>query len=431
MASCTQIDHQIQSYLDGELLLSDRAILEQHLAECPDCVHALRQHQRSNASLFEVYAPVRLKRDLTEYVMSHLPEMQAIPVDVQRLNRRAKHPTPWRERLFRLMPLSAAALLLVLAGVINARWPDPVVPSNAIALVAAVEGSANRIAATSGTHSRARERVWVQPGDRIETGDSDRLALLAVGPSELRLAENTSVRVDSERAITIERGRVFLDVAHSQRLFKVITPMGEVTVFGTRFEVFAEPNRTTVMVQEGEVQLSHRENTRVFRILRPDQRAFVEHGLDEVPVETVDARFELAWADSIHPDSDVREFFAERVQPARETKQVAGEGGFFLETYGKPLKALHIKWAAVSPFVRYSDYEIFVYSPDNSAVFKAKIPGSTFSDPRMSELEIPNTGDLKTGHPTVFVKLVPVSGPETSRVEFREVNGRIGSGTEK
>jgi len=428
VASCTQIDHQIQSYLDGELLHSDRAILEQHLAECSDCVRMLRQHQRSNASLFEVYAPVRLSRDLTEYVLSHLPEMEPIAIDMQRLNRRAKHPTPWRERLFRLMPLAVAGLLLILAAFITARWPDPMVPADAIAVVAALDGGADRVAAGSGVRSRARERVWMQPGDSIETATNDRLSLLAVGPSEFRLAENTSVTVDSERAITIERGRVYLDVAHSQRLFKVFTPMGEVTVFGTRFEVFAEADRTTVVVAEGEVQLSHRENPRVFRIIRPDQRAFVEHGVAEVPVETVDAGFELAWVDSIQADADVQAFFAERVQPARETKQVAGEGGYFLETFGKPLKALHITWAKpTSPFVRYSDYEIFVYSPDNNAVFKAKVPGSTFSDLRMSELEIPNTGDVRNGHATVFVKLVPVGGPETTRVEFREVNGRIGS----
>lgn len=430
MASCTQIDHQIQSYLDGELLLSDRAILEQHLAECPDCVRVLRQHQRSNASLFEVYAPVRLKRDMTEYVLSHLPEMEPIAVDMQQLNRRAKHPTPWRERLFRLMPLAVAGLLLILAAFITARWPDPMVPADAIAVVAALDNAADRVAANSGVRSRARERVWVQPGDTIETPTSGKIALLAVGPSEFRLAEDTSVTINSDRGITINRGRVYLDVAHNQRLFKVMTPMGDVTVFGTRFEVFAEPNRTTVIVDEGQVQLNHRENPLVFRIIQPDQRAFVEHGLNEIPMEAVDASLEMAWANGIQADGGVREFFAERVQPARETKQVSGEGGYVLQTNGHPLKALHITWTAASPFVRYSDYQIFVYSPDNNAVFTATVPGSTFSDQRMSELEIPNTGDTRNGHPTVFVKLVPLGGPETSRVEFREVKGYyIGSGS--
>ncbi len=425
MASCAQIDHQIQSYLDGELLLSDRAILEQHLAECPDCVRVLRQHQWSNASLFEVYAPVRLNRDLTEYVLSHLPEMEPIAIDVQRLNRRAKHPTPWRERLFRLMPLAVAGLLLVLGAFITARWPEPAAPSDTVGMVAAVSGKANRIAEGTGLHSRVRERIWAQPGDRIITDPGSMLSLLTVGPSELRLAGDTSVKVDTDRGITIDRGRVYLDIAKSQRLFKVVTPIGNVTVFGTRFEVFVEPSRTTVTVAEGKVHLSHHEDASVFRMILANQRAFIATGRHDVPLEIVDAEAELAWANDIAADAATRDLFNQQVQPGYEMRQVPGEGGYFLQTHGRPLKSLHITWKNTSPLVRYSDYDILVYAPDSSAIFSTRLPGSTFGNPQMSEFEIPNTGNAQTGYPTVYVKLVPVDPITKRQVEFEEVNGNL------
>lgn len=425
MASCTQIDHQIQSYLDGELLLSDRAILEQHLAECPDCVRVLRQHQWSNASLFEVYAPVRLKRDLTEYVLSHLPEMEPLAVDVQQLNRRAKHPTPWRERLFRLMPLGVAALLLVLGAFITARWPEPAAPSDTIGMVAALAGKAERFAAGTGLSSRIRERIWIQPGDRIVTEPDGKLSLLTIGPSELRLAEDTSVKINSDRRITIDRGRVYLDIAKSQRLFKVVTPVGDVTVFGTRFEVFVEPSRTTVTVAEGKVHLSHHEDASVFRMIVANQRAFIAAGQRVVPLEVVDAEAELAWANEITANEVTRSVFEQQVQPGFEMRQVPGEGGYFLQTNGRPLKSLHVTWKNTSPFTRYSDYDILVYAPDSSAIFSTRLPGSIFNNLQMSEFEIPNTGNTETGYPTVYVKLVPVDPIMMRQVEFETVNGNL------
>jgi len=426
LASCTQIDQHLQSYLDGELPLSDRAILEHHVAECSPCANLLRQHQRSNASLFEALAPARLNRDLSEYIVSHLPEIEQLPVDVQSLNRRAKHPTPMRERLFRLVPIGVAALLLVLAGLIQQRWPEPAVPTDAIGVVAAAEGMVHRVAGDTRVRSRARERVWALPGDRFETEAGALASVLTIGPTEVKLAPETQITIDGERKITLDSGRIFLDVARSQGRFKVVTPMGEVTVFGTRFDVLVAPDRTTVIVEQGEVQLSHHDNPKLFRMLKPGQRAFVETGRDDIPVETVDVAIECAWANGIDVGGSVREYFAEKIQPARETHEISGEGGYFLQTDGKPLKALIVTWAETSPFVRYDDYDVYVYAPDNTAVFRTRIAGSTFSDPRVQEIEIPNTSNAVKGYPTVYVKLVPLGGLGRDHVDFASVSGRIG-----
>ena len=76
--------------------------------------------------------------------------------------------------------------------------------------------------------------------------------------------------------------------------------------------------------------------------------------------------------------------------------------------------------------MRYGDFDVFVYAPDNTAVFRGHIAGATFSDPRLHETEIPNTGDTHSGYSTVFVKLVPLGGPESGRADIQSVSGRIG-----
>ena len=44
-------------------------------------------------------------------------------------------------------------------------------------------------------------------------------------------------------------------------------------------------------------------------------------------------------------------------------------------------------------------------------------------DPRLQEVEIPNTGNPTKGYSMVFVKLVPVSGSDGGTVDFTSVSG--------
>jgi hypothetical protein len=417
-----------QAYLDDELAHADRVILEQHIAECAACSTLLRRHQRANALLFEGYSGARLGQDLTDYVLSHLPEMERPQVDVFRLNRRAKNADVSRERLFRLVPLAAAVLLVFLAAVINTRWPEDRIPVGAMGMIAFADGDVFRGDAGTGDERQTSVRSAAMPNDRIVTGPDSFASLLLVGPSEIRMDSDTRLRVESDRRVTLESGRIVLDVAKSQRWFKVFTPMGEVTVFGTRFEVFADTGRTIVTVEEGEVQLTHRDNPQLFRSIKANQRAYVEAGLESIPLDHADAHAQLAWADSIGAPNDMMEYFATHVQPGNEVTEVQAEVVYFLEAQNLTLQSVDLSWEETSPFVRYCDYEVFVSRSNGEPYFRAHIDGSVFQDPRIHTYAIPNTGTPKTGLDAVFVKLVPVMNPAAREVTFSSVSATLWKG---
>ena len=419
----------IQAYLDHELAHADRVILDQHVGECAACASLLRRHQRANAVLFEGYSSARLGQDLTDYVLSHLPEMERPQVDVFRLNRRAKNADVSREKVIRLVPLAAAVLLVFLAAIINTRWPEKRVPVGAMGMIAYADGDVFRSDVESGKDRQTSVRSAAMPNDRFVTGPDSFASLLLVGPSEVRMDSETRLRVESDRQVTLESGRIVLDVAKSQRWFKVYTPMGDVTVFGTRFEVLADSGRTIVTVEEGEVQLTHRDNPQLFRSIRANQRAYVEAGLDSIPLDYADAHTQLTWADAVAAPNDMVEYFAAHVQPENEVTEVQAEVVYFVEAQkNQPLQSVDLSWEETSPFVRYCDYEVFVSTSKGEPYFRAHIDGAVFQDPRIHTYEVPNTGTPKTGLDAVFVKLVPVMNPAAREVTFTSVSGTFRKG---
>ncbi|MEX2016357.1 MAG: zf-HC2 domain-containing protein, partial [Candidatus Hydrogenedentales bacterium] len=168
----------MQGYVDGELKAGEKVILEEHVADCAGCKHTLREHQSCAALLFEIYGEHKLQTDMTSSVMAHLPsrdEMDFPVVDVEGVNWRAKHPSRTRERLNRFIPIAAAALLLVLAGVIRNYWPSQPVPHETIGVVLQIDGSAERVEAEDDLRRTAAVELAAFSGDRFVTSSGSRL----------------------------------------------------------------------------------------------------------------------------------------------------------------------------------------------------------------------------------------------------------------
>jgi hypothetical protein len=273
-------------------------------------------------------------------------------------------------------------------------------------MVAYADGNVHRLL-ENGPGARAGEKAAAIGGDRFETAPGAHASVMLLGPSEIRMDSNTAVKVVSDRRIALERGRVYFDIAASRRWFKVVTPMGEITVFGTRFSVEANSGRTTVTVEQGEVQLTHRDNPRLFRSIKPNQKAYIEAGLEDIPISGTDAKAELQWAEAIAAPQPMRDYFMERVQPAYEVTEVAAEPVYMVSGNG-PLQSITVQWDNASPFVRYCDYEVFVSTSNNEPYFHAHIDGVDFSDPRRDEIDIEVITDAKASGRTFWVKLVPV-----------------------
>ena len=427
MAKCTQIANRLQAYVDSELHGSDRVILDQHITECSDCRAQLRSFRRNSAFLFETFSEVRLDRDLTQYVLDHLPEMEQSALEVAGLNFRAKHPTRRRERLVRLVPIAAAFLLLFLAAVLNKNWPAPMMASDSIGIVAYSHGEVSRIKENSIEKDDAVVRTLASAGDRFETGANSSLMLMLLGPTELRAAENTRVLVHNERKLSVEKGRVFIHVDGSRQLFKVLTPAGDITVFGTSFDVWVEAQRTTVVVEEGEVQLASTADDSVFTIIRPGQMASVSPEQTSIHVRPADIALATEWARHIIADDEARTLFTSRIQPLRETLQVSGRPGYIVRTNNKPVEAIILEWEPTSAFVEYADYDLYVYNGRNESLFRSRIDGSVFSNPGVTTHEIKNTGNKRANHISIFVILVPADTDGKREVQIKDLKARIGT----
>lgn len=427
MASCTRIDNWLQAYIDGELAQSDRVILERHVAECRQCAQLMAKHRGFSADMYETLSGERLNRDLTAYTLEHLPEMARPEIDVVRLNRRAKHPAIFRERLVRLIPIAAAVFLLILAGIMNKNWPEATLDPGTIGIVSHASGETYRFGSTNSERDVATLKRFIIGGERYETGPASALMINLLGPSQIRLDENTRVLIHEERRISVEKGRVYLDVDGAKRLFKVLTPMGDITVFGTSFDVSVDNLTTTVAVKEGEVQIGHVEDDNVFGILHRGEAVSVKSGDRSIAPKAVDVDQVTSWASRIVPDDEAQALFASRLLPLQDAEEVVGRSGYFIDTLGKPLKSIIIDWETTTPNIDYSGYELFVYNHRNEALFRSRVPGDVFSQSGITSHEIPYFADRRENLRHVFVKLVPQDGDRKQEIEVKDVRARIGT----
>ncbi len=99
------------------------------------------------------------------------------------------------------------------------------------------------------------------PGQSLATNAKERRRVQLPDGSALYLNENTAVRCDAERKITLKRGEVFVEVeprpsSNTDATFVVQTPKRDVTALGTKFIVRADDAGTNVAVTQGKVKVS-------------------------------------------------------------------------------------------------------------------------------------------------------------------------------
>ena len=252
--------------------------------------------------------------------------------------------------------------------------------------------------------------------------------LKLLGPTEVRAAGGTRLLIHDDRKLSVEKGHVFFDVSGSKRLFKILTPTGDITVFGTSFDVRVDAQRTTVVVIEGEVQLISVTDARAFSIIRPGQMASVS--LDQTSMihpRPVDVALLTEWAGHITADEEAEVIFASQISPLQVVSEVSGQSGFYVRTFDKPLDAIIIEgWEPTSSYGTYTSYEMFVYNDRNEPLFRSRIDGSSFSDPLITSHEIKNTGNRREKFKYIFVYFVPEEDGASREVTITKLVARIG-----
>lgn len=404
MASCRQIESLIQGYIDGEATESERLIFEEHVSECRVCSRALKRHKRSTALLFEVFDEHRLRLDLTPAVMAHLPEMDRSSTAVREVNWRAKHAGSGMTWFLRLVPALAPVLIIVLALAIFYSWPkNGNTASPTIGMVTFRHGQVMRSAGDSTERQSVSLSSYVSVGERFETGDDAAMMLSLAGPTEIKVAEDTRIKVHDERQISVERGRAWLHVGKNVRLFRVNTPPGNVVVFGTTFDVRVEEDMTVVTVAEGRVQV---ENDVAFREINAGEQVVLRIGKRPLESISVDAETELAWANDITPDTGTQRTFAETVKPIYVAHMPA-EQVFVVQTNGRAVQSLTFEWKPEQGVANQGGYYVYVYDDHMNQLFSDHIRPEVFQVAECQSCDIMVPGEPIRDVRVLHIKVVP------------------------
>ncbi len=406
MASCTHIENSLQAYIDGELGDSDRVILEQHVGECRDCARSLRDHQRVNAQLFEAFAVNRLRGSIQSRVLENLPEMDPQQEDISSVNWRAKHPAGWLSRATRFVPVGALVFLVAASLVFRMYWPHAEQKTATVGVVSFSHGTVSRVSKESTHRENVSLNSYVEPGDRFETGSISLAMLSLVGPTHLKVNENTRIKVIDPRRIRVEEGLIWVDVGNDGSLFKVITPNGMITVFGTIFSVRVKDAQTTVTVERGLVQVENDE--RFCQLTAGQQVTMGPDGLSD-PIRFEPSRID-AWASGIVPDERAEALFRETVLSHVATTELPGRMAFVIDTTqgGQEwhITAIRVYWKQDNAKTGHCAYDVYVSGGDGKPLLKGRIDGSLFDNKLKSYYEIPIPNAIANVK-SLIVRLVP------------------------
>lgn len=431
MASCTRIENSLQAYIDGELGDSDRVILEEHVAECAACAAQLRTHQRTSAMLFEAFSTDRLEHSLCQRILNNLPEIEIPEADleIEEVNWRAKHPDTWTNRLAHLVPVAAVAILIFLTVVLRFSYPEHKpytdifrAERQAVGVVTYAPADVVRIPAEATQRQTTRATAMVRPGDRFETRPGTGMMLSLAGPTVVKLDGNTRLKVSDARRISVEEGTIWVDVAHDGSLFKVITPAGLVTVFGTAFSVRVAGNQTTITVERGNVQVESGEH--LYRLMKDQQVVVSSLRQPTGPVQVEAAEID-AWANGMIADPKAEALFVEAVQSKVATSELTGRLAFVIDTMqkGQPrqVDAIRIYWQPGTGDVAHNSYEVTISDGSGRLLHEAHLDGAIFTDPNVEFYEIALEEPIRDVR-TLVVRLIPdqtTDGFETDSFEVK------------
>jgi hypothetical protein len=419
LASCEQVKSFVQAHIDEELPNSERIIFEQHLSECRVCRASLEERKAAAAMLFEAFEPCRLRESLLPAVMAHLPVM-----DTPRPGRRdssyrtTPHPERRRSRFVTLLP-ALAVLLLFLGLAILYSWP-PLLPvkGEIIGKVTFLDGKAHCAPAGSMVRKDASLMGAVCAGQRYITSSKAQMMLALSGSTFVKIDGGSRLKIEDDRALSLESGRIWLKVGKDGRYFKVSTPNGDVTVFGTIFDVLVDNDQTVVTVVEGEVQV---ENDKSFTVLRPDTQVSVGLGETHLAPVVVDAKAQLAWAETIQADPEAEKaFYAEISAP--DVRVMPAEQVFAVRTLGKSVSSVILEWEDDGITSGHCSYTVYVSDEKMDPLYRGTIGRDVFDNPsgNTHELKIENGPIQNVG--VLHIKVVPNIRDEGYESTFSSVS---------
>ncbi len=419
MASCRQIENWLQSYLDNELGNTEKLILEQHLAECRVCETLLQQQKKTAVLLFEALQDKRLHRDFTPQVLGHLPDMDMTQSLANETTWRTKNPHRISQRFFQLLPVFVPVLLLIFGLALYYAWPnDDFISNRVVGMVLQTHGDVVWSRDIDSVRRTARLEQWVNEADRFETGTESGLIIALVGPTNISLDVSTRIKIEDSRQITVESGRVWLDVSPEDRYFQVYTPTGRIMVFGTRFEVAVGNDETMVTVEHGEVQV---ENDVTFAVLRAGDRAKLSLNTPFERDNVENSETIGLWAKNLLPDAASEASFKASLVPLNSVI-VQADQVFVVDTQNHRIKAIRLRWSDSESGTIDGGYHVYVADDRMEPVFKKYLSKEIFQNTSRREIDVqmPDNDALLNAR-ILHIKLIPEKIHSQADIMFNEI----------
>ncbi|HDP35414.1 MAG TPA: hypothetical protein ENN29_09930 [Candidatus Hydrogenedentes bacterium] len=423
MATCIQIETLLQSYVDNEASASERLVIEEHLNACRGCSDRLQSIRKTAAIAYEILRQDQLPEDMTNRVMAHLPDMTpVVPVNAYSTRHAPfsqRKIGQWLGAVGRLIPVFTPIILLILTGLLWVAWPTyNAGDENTLGMVMHCDGDAVSHVAF-GRARKARVQGDITIGDRFRTGEKSRLLLGLEGPSHITVFENTAIEVRAPRDIVLLEGRVFFDVFREARHFHVYTPDGRITVLGTSFHVDIQNAGTEVTVVNGEVML---ENDNTFLRLHNNTQALVSASQAPVIRQDIDTSSYVRHARSVRPDPAAERRFLTRLKRDGAGTQPPTEQVFVVETGGRPVRALLLRWTPDPYTEGHAGYTVYVSDNSMTPLFKKAITPETFRNKTQNMMRVDMPLDLRDGKTEVLhITIMPEKTFGLVETTFTEV----------
>ncbi len=421
MASCGQVKTLFTAYLDGEAGGEERLVLEQHVQECAECRGTLESARGTMAFLHDTLSPDRLRKDLAPQVMAHLPEMDTPHALNHAMTQRAKHPEEQGAfgHLRAWIPVFAPMLVVVLGMVLWGSWSaNQPAPDRTAGLVLLQRGTVSSSTETAPARRDVHASDPVSARVRYETGHDGGLILGLDGNSEVRVFADSRIKVYGAREFRLESGSVHCSVGQGERYFRVSTPHGLVTVFGTVFGVEVLDDATRVTVIKGEVQV---ENENTFTVLGDGEQTQVGHETKTLACKKVSVSELVARAETLRPETAAARAFRARPE-GRAQRLLRAEQVFVVETKRAPVSEIHLEWKPDPFAANHAGYDLYVSDNNMRPLFKAHVEPDAFNNKTADDYTVPVPNPaLLAGNGVLHISVLPDYTTGLIETSFTEV----------
>ncbi len=375
MARCSQIEPELQAYLDGELSRAKQLIVEEHLSACIHCKTEFEQLRKSNAFLYESLSFYKLNESLDEHIMKRLPEIDTSYNQTHQITLRVKHQDESPYSFSNIFPYLALAAMTILGVFILVSWPyREITETQRIGVAVNIEGDSSII--ENNLSSTIDNFTPLKNDNYIETKENSTVCSYLKGNTILKLAENTRIRILDERTVNLEKGKVSFDIGRSRKVFRVNTPQGVVTVFGTQFQVEVDSTQILTTVLKGEVTV---ETTNQFVVLKANQQVLLRNNTFASEVQNCDAKSIIAWANEIVPPDRILQKIATYL-PSTESLPMAPPASqiFVVPIQQKEISSLVFQWDK-QKLIHNSNFTIYASDDELKPLFRYKLTNDLLS----------------------------------------------------